>query len=1070
MTNVIRSLRPVLLLTTATALVLSARAAQLELHPGERIALVGNSLAERMSLYGHFEALLHSRFPRLELVVRNFARPADEVGVRQRPNDYTKLEDPLKVFAPETFVCFFGFNESFAGPEGVARFQADYEKFLADYAREYGPGGRARFVLVSPIAFENPDNPLLPDGVRENANLRLYTQAVREVAEKHQLVFVDLFEPTHQLFGQQPGAQFTIDGCHLNERGDRAVGVMLDQALFGAANPAPLGSPEFERLRAAIIDKAWVHQQDYRMLNGWYVYGGRRTYDTETFPREYKKIRNMVAVRDRYVWDLAQARAVPTAPDDSGTGELFVPKTMFGSRRYSEPSELRYLSGAESVRAMTPAPGFEVSLFASEERFPELAKPVQINFDNKGRLWVSCMPTYPLWKPGDPKPSDRLLIFEDADADGRADRVKVFYDQLHCPTGFEFWNGGVLVVSQPRVLFLKDTDGDDRADEVVYWSDGWATDDTHHTFGGWEWSPGGLLHGLEGVSMSTTLETPWGPFRNKNTPGAYVVDPLTWRVRHFITPGYGNPWCYVFDPWGQGIVGDGTTAQQHWDSPLSGSQKGVRRGLNTVFDNQGMRPAIGSEFLLSRHFPDEVQGQFVYACVINMNGIPRFSIHDDGAGFSGQRVEDLLVSSDRNFRPADPQIGPDGALWFADWHNPLIGHMQYSQRDPNRDHTRGRIYRLTAKGRPLLKPVTQFGKSEAELLDQLKEYEPRTRYRARRELWARPRPAVLAALKQWIARLNPAERDHDRLLCEALWVQQGHHAVDRALLQKTLAAPTPQARAAATHVLADEWTYLDDPMALLRPRVDDPHPRVRLEAVRALSFVPTREAVELALRAASHPLDYWIDYTLQHTLGALESVWKEPFERGQIANATAEGLEYLKAYVSGRPQLGSAQQQLRRLLNTPDLSAEERHRAMTIVASARGKREAGRELFQRICSACHKVGDQGADFAPDLTDVGKRLKREEIIESILDPNAKIDPKYLATNISTRDGEEYTGLVAAEDDSTLTLVLGAGVKEVIPKSNIKARESLKVSSMPEGLAQGMSAEEFVDLIEFLARPQ
>src|SRR6185436_1500312 len=178
-----------------------------------------------------------------------------------------------------------------------------------------------------------------------------------------------------------------------------------------------------------------------------------------------------------------------------------------------------------------------------------------------------------------------------------------------------------------------------------------------------------------------------------------------------------------------------------------------------IFNNEGMRPAVGSEFLYSRHFPDEVQGQFLYACVINMNGLPRFEIHDDGSGFGGKRVADLLTSTDRNFRPVDPQIGPDGALWFGDWHNPLIGHMQYSQRDPNKDHTRGRIYRLTANGRPLLKPVTQFGKSIPALLDQLKEYEPRTRYAARRELGDRPAAEVLVAIKTWVAKLNPSDQE-----------------------------------------------------------------------------------------------------------------------------------------------------------------------------------------------------------------------------------------------------------------------------------------------------------------------
>ena len=135
------------------------------------------------------------------------------------------------------------------------------------------------------------------------------------------------------------------------------------------------------------------------------------------------------------------------------------------------------------------------------------------------------MPNYPQWRPGDPRPDDRLLILEDTDNDGKADEVKVFYDKLICPTGFEFWNGGVLVVDEPRILFLKDTDGDDKADEVTHLIDGIATDDTHHTMGAWEWSHGGLLHMLEGVSLSTTLETPWGPFRNRNTAGCYVWDP-----------------------------------------------------------------------------------------------------------------------------------------------------------------------------------------------------------------------------------------------------------------------------------------------------------------------------------------------------------------------------------------------------------------------------------------------------------------------------------------------------------------------------------------------------------------
>ncbi|MBJ7306000.1 MAG: heme-binding protein, partial [Gemmataceae bacterium] len=499
---------------------LPASTLPLQFIKGERIALVGNSTAERMNLFGHFETLLHARFPEKELVFRNFGRPADEVANRQRANDYTKLDDPLFTFNPDTFLCFFGFNESFAGPLGVEKFKADYEKFIDEYSQKYARDdskSSPRFVIISPIAFESTGDSLLPEGKKENENLKLYADAAKTVATYRKIAFVDIFTPTLKAFDEKSGSQFTINGCHVNEAGDKVVGQVLDAGLFNSTNPASSNTSMLETLRKAINDKSWVHLQDYRMLNGWYVYGGRRTFDTETFPREYMKIRNMAAVRDRLVWDIAQGKKVSDKIDDSKTGVLFNPPTRFGEPRqkYSENQEggPKILPPDELIKSCTVPPGYEIKLFADETKFPEIAKPVQMSFDNKGRLWVSTMPSYPLWKPGDPKPSDKLVILEDTDGDGKADKSTVFYDKLHCPTGFQFYNGGVLVVDQPRILWLKDTDGDDKADVVVHVLDGWATEDTHHTVGAFEENNGGLLHMLEGVAMSTAVETPWGAFR-----------------------------------------------------------------------------------------------------------------------------------------------------------------------------------------------------------------------------------------------------------------------------------------------------------------------------------------------------------------------------------------------------------------------------------------------------------------------------------------------------------------------------------------------------------------------------
>ena len=1064
---------------------LAASNLPLQFSKGERIALIGNSTAERMNLFGHFEALLHARFPDKELVFRNFGRPADEVGNRQRANDYTKLDDPLFAFNADTFICFFGFNESFSGPSGIVKFKSDYEKFLDEYTQKYPRDDEKsppRFVIVSPIAFEGNNDPLLPDGKKENENLKLYSDAAKAVAESRKIAFVDIFTSTIKAFDEKPGAQFTINGCHLNENGDKFVGQLLDSLLFNSSNPATSNSTMLESLRKAINDKSWVHLQDYRMLNGWYVYGGRRTFDTETFPREYLKIRNMAAIRDKRVWDIAQGKNVPEKVDDSKTGDLFNPPTRFGEPRqkYSENQEggPKILPPDDLIKTCTVPPGYEIKLFADETKFPEIAKPVQMSFDNKGRLWISTMPSYPLWKPGDPKPSDKLVILEDTDGDGKADKSTVFYDKLHCPTGFQFYNGGVLVVDQPRILWLKDSNGDDKADIVVHVLDGWATEDTHHTVGAFEENHGGLLHMLEGVAMSTTVETPWGPFRNFGSSGAYVLDPRTWKISHFVTPGYGNPWCYVFNEWGQGFCGDGTGANQHWDTPLSGKQFQGRKGINSVFNTEGMRPVVGSEFLVSRQFPDDVQGQFIYACVINMNGIPRWTFSDDGAGYKGTRVRhdpndaktpfDLIKSTDKHFRPVDPQIGPDGALWFGDWANPLIGHMQYSQRDPNRDHVHGRIYRLVYKDKPLLKPVTQFGKSVPELLSQLSEHELRTRARARNEIHSHSAEKVLPIVKEWVSKLDKSNKDYDRLCCEALWIQQSFHAVDVELVKQVLACKTNDARAAATRIIADERDYLTGAFDLLKAASLDSNPRTRAEALRGLSYYSTTEAANAVLESLRlNPPDNYTQYTGEAALGANLNGWRSGYLKGELAKDNPAGKKLLDNVISIDKKGAQVIPYLQILLGKDSSALEQRNKAMQALADMKGgDANNGKEVFRRNCLACHKVFNEGQDFGPDMMKVGTRLNKYKLVESIIDPNADVDKKYLSTLISTSSGKIVTGLLVSENKDEVVIFDGK-VKRVIKVADIEERKTLKQSSMPEGLAGTISPAEFLDVIAFLA---
>jgi putative heme-binding domain-containing protein len=460
-----------------------------------------------------------------------------------------------------------------------------------------------------------------------------------------------------------------------------------------------------------------------------------------------------------------------------------------------------------------------------------------------------------------------------------------------------------------------------------------------------------------------------------------------------------------------------------------------------------------------------------------MNGMPRFTIKDDGAGFHGERVmkgpkapDDLLRSTDKHFRPADPQIGPDGALWFGDWANALIGHMQYSQRDPNRDHTRGRIYRLVGKDRPLVKPVTQFGKSVPELLEQLKEYEWRTRYRARRELRDRPTQEVLAAVKDWVAKVqaSPGEAaTKDRLLCEALWTQQGHHAVDPELLKAVLAAKTPEARAAAVRIVADDRDFIPGAFDLLEKASADEHPRVRTEAIRGLSFYPTQEAVDALLAAAKLPMDYWTRYTLEAALGANEAVWRPAYLAGKTDKDNAAGQKIMADILASSKAGGAAMPHLRLLLGTEPQTAEVKNKAMTALAGLKGNVNNGRAVFVRNCTACHKVGNgEGQEYGPNLAEVAKRLTRVKIIESVIDPNAELDAKFASTRVVTVDGRTITGLVVGETKKEVVIFDGKE-KKTIPVDDIETRTVLKQSSMPEGQAGAMSPAEFLDLIEYMA---
>ncbi len=848
----------------AMAPAIAAESARLELHKGDRIIIIGNTLAERMQYYSHFETLLHGRFPELELVVHNLGYSADELTLRPRQANFDDHGHTLQDEKPDVLIAVFGFNESFSGPKGLAGFRSDLEKFIGELTTtKYNGKAAPKLVLVSPIAQEDLKDPHLNDGKKNNENIKLYSGAMAELAKKHGVVFVDLFTPTQQLY-QSAQRPLTINGIHLSDGGYKQLAPVLDAALFG---PKPASSnADMKALYEAVQEKNLQSFYDYRATNGCYIYGGRKApFGIINFPAEFAKLRKMIQNRERRIWDIAQGKPVPATIDDTNTGEFVKVKTNFGGRIHITTPE-------EELKSFKLPEGYAINLYASEVEFPALEDPVSMTFDAKGRMWVTAMPSYPMYTPG-VKPNDKVLIFDDANGDGKADSCKVFADGLHLPIGIELGDGGVYLSQQPNLMFLKDTDGDDRADSRELIMHGFDTADSHHAMHAFTWDPGGALHWQEGTFHYSQVESPYGP-RRCNYAGIFRWEPRTQKFDVFVSYGFANPWGHYIDAWGQNFVADASGGANYYGTAFSGQVVYPQKhgGMKQFFPMQ-WRPTCGCELVYSRHFPHETQGDYLLNNDIGFQGILRYRVKEDGSGFSGAAIEPLLRSSDPNFRPVALQFGPDGALYVVDWFNPLIGHMQHSLRDPNRDHSHGRIWRITYPRRPLVERPKIAGTTVPALLELLRTYEDRTRYRARRELREHRDGEVLSELTKWTAGLDTSDADYWRLMLEALWLHQSLDDVDVALLKRMLTCPEPKARAAATRVLCYWRDRVEDPLGLLQKQVNDEHPRVRLEAVRALSFFDGDQAAkaqEIALESLVLPQDDYLEYTLNETTKTLD--------------------------------------------------------------------------------------------------------------------------------------------------------------------------------------------------------
>lgn len=941
---------------------------------GQRIALVGNSLGERMLNYGYFETELQARFPELELYVRNLCNPGDTAGFRPHSSrtdqwafpgaekfhpdlqahfgigHFASPDEWLAELEADTILGFFGYNESFDGVEHVDRFKAELRAWI-DHTQSLSYNGKAapRIVLVTPTAFEDLTKRYdLPDGDEENTRLAVYARAVASVAAEKRVGLIDVFDLSKKWF-KSKRTDFTINGCHLSDAGYKKLAPALADALFGKKKRNR--KADVAALREAVLDKDWFWMNDYRMLNGVHVHGRRwKPYGNFNYPEEIEKMRQMTKLRDGRIWKIAAGVKNVPPVDDTKTRALTPVETNF-----KQP--IQYLGREKALEKFTIREGYQIELFASETEFPDLRNPVQMSFDNKGRLWVSVLPSYPHYQPGGDKPHDKILIFEDTDGDGRADRQKVFADGLNLPIGFELAPEGVYLSEEPHLILLRDTDGDDRADTREILMTGFDTHDTHHAISAYSADPSGSFYMCEGRFLHTQVETPYGPQRMTDG-GVWRFDPKNWRLERYSQSDYSNPWGIAFDEWEQCFISDASSGKNYMGLPVSAKlTHGLEIPKVEEFAPKRSRPTSGSEFVSSRHFAEDIQGHFMINNSIGFLGTSLHDVWEEGSGVFGKHIGDLVASTDPNYRPVDLEFAPDGSLYIVDWHNALIGHMQHSARDPNRDVDHGRIYRVTHKTRPLVKPAKVAGASLNELLENLKLPEYRTRYRTRREIRGHSAKKVLPAVRKWAASLDKKDPNYDRLLCEALWVTWAQNQVDENLLNQVLNSKRYEARAAGVHVLRYAYSKIPNSTELFMKAAQDPHLRVRLEAIVAASWLDNPDGVQIALEGLKKPFDRWMgpvfDIIMKSTLKDDVEVLKAANKLNITSNARAA------EYFAGKLDFSVKNEENKSYGPTTKLNKEQ-----TEIYKL------GKQVFVRDghCATCHQHNGEGLDNAyPPLT-------------------------------------------------------------------------------------------------------
>ncbi len=502
---------------------------------------------------------------------------------------------------------------------------------------------------------------------------------------------------------------------------------------------------------------------------------------------------------------------------------------------------------AEAAKKMTLPDGFSVQVVAAE---PDVVQPIAYTIDDRGRLWVVENTNYPAC-PG--KPVDKVLVLEDAEGDGRAEKRTVFLDSVTFTSGIAVGFGGVGLGSPPNLLFVPDKDGDAKPDgpaETVL--DGWGNEDTHETLNDFIWGPDGWLYGTQGVFTQSNVGRPGAP-----DPERVRVNAGVWRWHptkkefELYCEGASNQWGIDWNDHGQALF-EACVIPHMWQAFLGARyhrQAGAHfnpytyEDIRTIAWGRYEKAAYcGAMVYLGGHWPAEWRDTFFFHD-IHMNKLRNERMERAGSGYASRKNVDFIVANDAWFRGLSPQCGPDGSVFINDWYDRVPCHQQ---RDFT-DRTNGRLYKIVHEGVKHT-PVDLTKATDAELVaTQLEKNDWFVRH-ARRLLQERgPKPEVHAALAKMLA-----ENPDDTRQLRALWALHGTAGLTDAIALSALKMKSEYVRGWTIQLVCEDGRPSEPLLAeFARLAKDDPSPLVRLYLSSAAQriAIPRRWPILAALAA-----------------------------------------------------------------------------------------------------------------------------------------------------------------------------------------------------------------------------